>query len=270
MWLVIMVVQTRDAVQRQQQQIQQQDDQISELNDLLDEKQQFGAAMGDFLDTARALDGAPMAALVPMDEAQGLAHAAWTSRRVGSAVASHTTRVRELTESVRAAQLAADLERASNTTGTVSEQLLDEIGSGYARLDLGGADDLCRADVVGCVSSDDPYVVHLDPQNLSHPSMDDWSRRFVTYHEFAHVLQFTNPVATEAVQAAFEGDVEFMADCYALRQLDAWSLSRRVWETSSTYWESELGYGRVCDTAQRQVIDDWLSQIGVRLGPISQ
>lgn len=268
-WLVVAVVQLRDVVERQSDQLQQQDEEIGDLNDLLDQKQEFAAAMSEFLATVRDLEGVPMATLVPYDEAQQLAGHAWTARRSPGAASVSAERVRELTAALRDAEADAQAQRNANATGTLSEGILDDIGRGYARLSLDGADDLCKEDVVGCVTSDDPYVVHLDADNLEHPSMDDWSRRFVTLHEFAHVLQFTNPEATAAAETAFGGDWEFMADCYALRALDAWSLSRRVWVSSFEYWETELGYGRVCDSDQRAVIGDWLGQVGVHARPVA-
>lgn len=261
-WLAVTVVQLNGLVQEQSEQIRQQQEDISNLNDLLDEKQDFSAAVGEFLDSARALSDAPMATLVPSIELQQLASHAWTARRSPGAGSADAERVRALADTMRAAQAAADAERSSNATGTLSESILDEVGRGYARLSFDGADTLCEGDVVGCVSSGDPYVVHLDLENLSHPSMDDWARRLVTLHEFAHVLQFTNPEATAVAEQAFEGDWEFMADCYALRQMNEWTLKHRVWVSSFEYWDTQVGYGRVCDSAQRQVIGDWLTQVG--------
>ncbi len=66
----------------------------------------------------------------------------------------------------------------------------------------------------------------------SQPWMTDFIQTGIAYHEFAHVLQFTNPEATDAAVAAFGGDVETMADCYSLTYLLGWTLDHTVWVSS--------------------------------------
>jgi hypothetical protein len=88
-------------------------------------------------------------------------------------------------------------------------------------------------------------------------------RTGVAYHEFAHVLQFTNPQPTAEAVTAFGGDMETMADCYALTFLDGWTLDHEVWTTPYEGWEVSVGYGYVCDEAQRQVIREWAAKLGV-------
>jgi hypothetical protein len=263
-WLVVTVVQLQDVIREQTDRIEQQDDEISDLNDLIDDRDAYAAAMNEYRETVSSVEGVPMATIVPSDEAQQLRDEAWDERRTPGALTGTAERVSALTATVVELRTAAEAERATNSTGTLMEGVLDEKSGGFARLsfDIGSAG--CVADALGCVSSRDPYVVHLDQDGLSHPAIDDWSRRFVTLHEFAHVMQFTNPAATAEVEATFGSDWEFMADCYALRELNAWSLERRVWVSSYEYWDSEIGYGRVCDSAQREVIADWLGQVGVQ------
>ncbi len=253
-----------------QELIDEQQEEIADLNEIVDTKEQFGAAMQQLMDTAREFEGAPMADLVPFDDYERLAQQAWSSRRsvrisdihIGEAI-RHTRSLQDTLE--RAAQ-----QRSTNATHTLAEDILDSYGAGFVTLAYDDVDKLCEQDVLGCVLDTDPYVVHLDRNDLRHPSVDKWGERHITLHEFAHVLQFTNPVATESAGKAFGDDWEFMADCYALHTTGDWSLDRRVWINSYSYWDVQYGYGRVCDAGQRKVIDDWLDRIGVVHRPISQ
>lgn len=263
-WLVVTVVQLQDVIRQQTERIEEQDDEISDLNDLLDDRDVYAAAMDEYRQTVLSVEGLPMAAVVPVDEAQQLRDQAWKNRRTPGALARTSESVEELTASIVELRTQAETERATNASGTLMEGVLDDVGRGFVRVSFDMADVGCGADALGCVSSADPYVVHLDRPGLFHPAMDDWSRRFIALHEFAHVMQFTNPDPTATAEESFGGDWEFMADCYALRELDAWSLERRVWVSPYEYWDSELGYGRVCDSAQRDVIGTWLGELGVR------
>lgn len=263
-WLVVTVVQLQDVIRQQTERIEQQEEEISDLNDLLDDRDVYAAAMDEYRQTVLSVEGLPMGAIVPADDAQQLRDQAWKNRRTPGALARTAASVDELTAAIVDLRAKADAERAANASGTLMEGVLDEVGRGFVRVSFDIADSGCGADALGCVSSDDPYVVHFDRTGLFHPAMDDWSRRFIALHEFAHVLQFTNAGATATAEKSFGGDWEFMADCYALRELDAWSLERRVWVSSYEYWDSELGYGQVCDAAQRDVIGTWLGELGVR------
>ena len=95
----------------------------------------------------------------------------------------------------------------------------------------------CGDQAMACVRSDDPFVVHVVAAQRRQPQNSDWIRTGVTYHEFAHVLQYTNPVQTDATLPVFGGDVERMADCYALTMLDGWTLDHRTWVNAYEYWE---------------------------------
>ncbi|MFE7845776.1 hypothetical protein ACFUTX_11370 [Microbacterium sp. NPDC057407] len=263
-WLVVTVIQLQDVIERQTERIEQQEDEISDLNDLVDERDAFSAAMDEYRETVASVQGVPMADIVPADEVQALSETAWEKRRTAGSGTARAERLRALSADIAELRTAAEAEAATNASGTLMESVLDQVSRGYARLTFDDVDALCERDVVGCVTSDDPYVVHFDQADMFHPSMDDWARHYVTLHEFAHVLQYTNPVATAAVESSFDDDWEFMADCYALRELNAWSLHRQVWINSYEYWENDLGYGRVCDAAQREVIASWLAEVGVR------
>ena len=264
--LAYLAVQFFDA----QDQVAEQQDEIGELNDLLDNKEVFGAAMDELMDTALALDGAQMAELVPFDEYERVAATAWANRRSPAMVAQHTEQIRGYTAELGEILSAAEAEAAKNSTGTTAERVLDEVSDGFARLAYDNADKLCEQDVIGCVTGADPYVVHLDRADLEHPSVDDWGRELVTLHEYAHVLQFTNPEATETALESFGDDWEFMADCYALDAMGSWTLDRRVWTSAYQYWDVSYGYGRVCAASQRKVINQWIDELGVEYRTVSQ
>lgn len=255
---------------RAEDRIADQEDRIDELDDLVDVKEEFGAAMERLMDTAEQFEGAPMASLVPFDAYEGLARQAWNDRHALERVGNHTAQADRYTEHLAGLLERAAAERAENRTGSYPEELLDEIGQGFASLVYGEADELCEDDVLGCVVDSEPYVVNLDRADLDHPAVDRWGRRYVTLHEFAHVLQFTNPEATAEAEKSFGGDWEFMADCYALNAMNSRSLERRVWVSAYEYWDTTYGYGRVCDSGQREVIDDWVEQSGVHYRAVSQ
>lgn len=255
-----------DAVQR----IDEQQQQIEEQQQLLDEKQSFGAAMSTLMETVRAFDGLPMADIVPLEEYETQARAAWNQRYSLAGMQSRVANVVADIEELEALLAGAEAQRATNASGTPGEAVLDALGAGFVTTVYDDASAVCGGPAMGCVSSDDPYVVHLDADDFAQEYTDDWGRTFVAHHEFAHVLQFTNPGPTEAALATFGDDWEFMADCYALTVLDRWTLERRVWTSRTTYWDVTYGYGRVCDAAQRQAIRDWLGQVGFRYRTISQ
>ena len=243
---------------------------IEEQNEMLDEQATFGAAMEDALSKARLLDGVPTATLVPIDELESLAHDAWVQRRQPALVYGYSARVRGVADDLQAVVDAAAAERGTNGTGTLGESILDAIGLGTVHVLYDGDEALCGSDTVGCVFSEDPTVVHLNGGEFGAEYYDDFLKTLVTYHEFAHVLQFTNPVPTETAAAAFGGDWEFMADCYALTVTDGWTLDHRVWVDAFSYWDVSVGYGRVCDAGQRDVIRSWIDQVGFHYRPVSQ
>ena len=164
----------------------------------------------------------------------------------------------------------AETEASTNTTGSTYEAVIDQLGGGYVSSVIEDADTLCKKDVLACVTSDNPYIIHFDAASNSHEYMNEWLRTGIAYHEFAHVLQFTNPTATDVAADAFDGDHETMADCFALTYLDGWTIDHTVWMNSRQYWEVSIGYGYTCNDSQRQVVRDWYGQLGYTTRPISQ
>ena len=167
--------------------------------------------------------------------------------------------------------LASAQEQASvNATGSVYESVIDELGGGWVASSIDDSDTLCQRDVLGCVKGDDPYTIHFDVTDNNAEWMTDFLRTGIAYHEFAHVLQMTNPEATEVALASFGGDHETMADCYALAYVPGWTLDHTIWVSDFMYWEISVGYGYTCDESQRQVVRDWYDGLGIVTGPISQ
>jgi len=243
---------------------------IEEQGEMLDEKETFGQAMEDVMAKARTLDGAPIGDVVALDELEAIARDAWDQRRSPASVAALTASVRERGDALQAVIDAASAQRGSNGSGTLGEAIIDELGAGLVRVVYDDPAALCGGDPIGCVSSEDPTLIHFDPSDFDAEYFDDALRTLVAYHEFAHVLQFTNPGPTETAASAFGEDWEFMADCYALTLTDSWSLDRRVWRDATSYWDVSVGYGRVCDEGQRAIIRSWLGEIGFHYRPVSQ
>jgi len=254
---------TREELEDRQRQLEEQQRQ-------LDEKEVFGESMGALMSTAQRFNGVPMASLVDFDRIEELAVWAWLDRHDVAAVREHTGAVDALHEELAALLASAEARLATNASGSVAESLLDELGRGFVETVWGDAGAACETDALGCVWSGDPLVVHLDADSFDQPYRTAWGETLVGYHEFAHVLQFTNPGPTADALTAFGDDPETMADCYALTMLDSWSLDERVWVSSSSYWDVSYGYGYVCDDSQRDVIRTWSASLGVQARPVSQ
>lgn len=243
---------------------------LREQRDLIDKKESFGAAVDALLGEAAAYREVPFPSLVPWDEYDSLTWQAWSRRWDADGLDQSIAAVDRARQGLIDARAAAAAEAGANVTGSVYEATLDQLGSGFVGWRLGDADALCEHDVLACVTSDDPRIVHVDAPDDAAPYMTDEIRTGIAYHEFAHVLQFSNPEATAGPLEAFGGDAETMADCFALTFLDGWTLDHRVWVNRSEYWDVNVGYGYTCDDAQKQVIRDWRASLGVtpqRIGP---
>ncbi len=250
--------------------ISEQEQEIQDQKDLIDKKETFGAAMNGLLDTAKLFDGALMADVVPFGDYESVARDAWAHRWDGSLLDHDTETVITFTQDLEVQLSAAATEASTNTTGSTYEAVIDQLGKGFVSSVIEDADTLCKKDVLACVISDNPYVVHFDAGSDSHEYMNEWLRTGIAYHEFAHVLQFTNPTETDISVAAFGGDHETMADCFALTYLDGWTIDHTVWVSSNRYWEVSIGYGVTCDESQRQTVRDWYGKLGYTTRPISQ
>lgn len=250
--------------------IQEQELELEERRQLIDKKETFVAAMEGLMTRAGAFDGVLMTSMVPLDRYQAYASRGWAHRWNPSALDRDIADIRVAATHLEDLLTAAKAEATTNSTGTRYESVIDRLGGGFVASVIDDADTLCEADVLACVSSDDPFTIHFDAADNSLPYMTDWLRTGLAYHEFAHVLQMTNPELTEAARASFGDDDEKMADCFTLVYLDGWQLDHRIWMNDYEYWDVSIGYGHVCDQAQRQAVRDWYEQLGVQLRPITQ
>lgn len=250
--------------------LEERERRLDEQREQLDEKEVFGESMGALMSTAQRFDGVPMASVIDFDRIEELAEWAWLDRHDIAAVREHTAAADALHEELAAKLASAEARLATNASGSVAETLLDELGRGFVETVWGDAAAVCESAALGCVWSGEPLVVHLDVEGFGQPYRTSWGHTLVAYHEFAHVLQFTNPDSTGHALAAFGDDRETMADCYALTMLDAWSLQERVPASGTSYWDVSYGYGHVCDDGQRDVIRDWMTSLGVQARPVSQ
>ena len=250
--------------------IDEQQKRIDEQKELIEKKETFGAAMEQLLDTAAAFEGTLTASIVPLDDYQRVARSAWTHRWSSGALDRDIDRVQASQRELETLLADAATEASTNASGTTYESVIDSLGAGHVVSLLDDADTLCETDVLACVTSDDPYSVHFDAKDTTLPYITDWIRTGLAYHEFAHVLQLTNPGPTEKALEAFNGDTETMADCFALTFFDGWTLDHTVWVSSYQYYEASIGYGYTCNADQAQVVRDWYAELGVRLKPISQ
>jgi hypothetical protein len=251
--------------------IDEQRQELEEQRDLIDQKETFSQAAQELMTTAAQLDGLPFATLVNTDYLRTLIERGWTHRWIPNVLEQDIADVRDETADLAALISAAADQRASNASGTFFENITDRLGSGYVSTSLDTVQASCEADAWGCVNGMKPFVIHYDQANTqSAPYMNDFLRTGLAYHEYAHVLQFTNPDQTQDALKAFDGDVETMADCYALTFLDGWKLDHTIWTSAYQYWEVSLGYGYTCNSSQRQMIRDWVASLGYQHEPISQ
>lgn len=252
-------------------QIDEQREQLDEQGDLIDQKETFSSAATELMATAAQLDGVPFATLVDSDYHRTLIQRAWTHRWNSIQLRRTTEDVQSETAKLAALVASATEQRESNGSDTYFEKITDQLGQGYVTTSLNTVDELCGKDPWGCVNSDDPLTIHYDQaETRAEPFMNDWLRKGLAYHEYAHVLQFTNPEQTRKAEEAFDGDWETMADCYALTYLKGWTLDHRIWVNSYQYWDVSVGYGYTCNSEQRRAVREWVESLGYTHEPISQ
>ncbi|ODT39188.1 MAG: hypothetical protein BGO45_01890 [Microbacterium sp. 71-36] len=262
LWLATQLQEARTQIDDQRQQIDDQQQRLDEQQEMIDRKEQFGAAMNDLYATVDPLVGLPYATIVPWYRVEDLADRAWIHRRNPAALDQDVADLRRLTSEISVHSAAVAAQAASNASGTAWEATLDSLGRGWVSTVFEDATP-CGATALACVSGAEPFTVHVRAGSRTDPTMTDWIRTGAAYHEYAHVLQFTNPQPTDDALASFGGDVETMADCYALTFLDGWSLDHEVAIDAYSYYEVNVGYGYTCDANQRQVIRDWVGRLGV-------
>lgn len=227
--------------------------------------------MEGLLDSAEKFDGVLLGTVVPTEKYELVAVKAWAHRWNPTALDRDIADVAAATAELEASLADAAVELSTNTTASSYETTIDLLSGGFVASVIDDADSFCEAgDIIACVSGDDPQLVHFDAADNALPYMTDVLKTGVAYHEFAHVLQFTNPEPTEVALEAFGGDVETMADCFALTYLDGWKLDHRIFVGRYEYWDVSIGYGYTCDETQRQAIRDWYALLGYTPAPISQ
>jgi len=243
---------------------------IEKQQELLDQKETFGTAMQKLVETADQFDGVLFGNVVTQGDLERLATRGYDHRWDAAAVARDTVAVQKAQTQLEDVLAAATEQASANSSGTAYESVIDALGSGFVTAVVDDADGLCASDVLGCVISDDPYTVHFDAADAAQPYMTDFLKTGVAYHEFAHVLQMTNPGPTRIALEAFGGDPEIMADCYALTYLDGWTLHHTIFTSPIEYYEVDIGYGYTCDQTQQQAVVDWVGAVGYHSAPVSQ
>lgn len=218
----------------------------------------------------REFEGVLTTTVVPFGRYEDAITQAWHHRWTPAAIDVDIAAMQRAREDLATVLASSVTEATTNASGSMFEAVIDELGHGFISSVIDDADSYCERDVLACVKSDDPLTIHFDAADDAQPYMTDWLRTGVAYHEFAHVLQFTNPEPTDVALESFDGDHETMADCFALTFLDGWTLDHRIWVNSYTYWDLNIGYGYECSSSQRDVIRDWYGELGFHFQPISQ
>lgn len=216
-----------------------------------------------YYELAEQLEGNPVAPLVTQSRSFHLlekrAGAAQINRFQAEDLAEGAQQFRQALQQ----RIADAAKRRGNSSGSVTEDLVDSAGDGY--IDIGwDASSACASsensdrETAGCVS-ESPLGIHILPESSL---FGDWGRRIVVLHELAHLYQRADldgrgdAESGEAEKLVdrglFQGSSEKMADCYALTYLDEWSLSND---------QGTLGYGYVCNASERQAIREWAASI---------
>ncbi|WP_344358379.1 hypothetical protein [Brachybacterium phenoliresistens] len=223
----------------------------------------FDAERERYYELVAELEGNPAAPLVTLPgqyaRLEDRAASVGTNEFSAQTVAQEAQRRREDLEQ----HVDAAADRAANSSGSLSEGLVDEAGDGLIDIRW-DADAVCAQSeregwtTFGCVLGADALTVHLQPEDSF---TGEWDIQMTVQHELAHVYQRADRARFDdgsseydelLEQGLFQGSVELMADCYALTYYDEWTL-----ETDSV----EVGYGYVCDESERDAIREWSASI---------
>jgi hypothetical protein len=259
-----------EQVANQQEQIEQLerqkellDEENKTLQDKVDSKETFGAVTQALFDELHYFDGTPTKELFRVDKYNTIIQGAYTDREFPELVDAYTAQMQEELDKVKAEKANWEARKA-NVSGTSYEETLDKLSKGYADVTFyrASTNNICKMDASGCVFSDEPHMVKMnyderdDAAYWRGGAWGDWWFNGVIYHEFAHVLQFTNWTTTQDHLPVFNGDVELMADCYAITQY------------SPDF--AEYGYRKGCTAAQKSQIGAWLQAITYQTPTIVQ
>lgn len=234
----------------------------------------FDAERERYTELAAELEGNPVAPLVTEMRLFRLLEARAEKARTSESEAFAAIEAEQVAQEAREfretlEQRIADAEaRRANSSGSLAEGLVDSAGAGFIDITWNAATQCSPSEkegktTAGCVS-EEPLAVHLLPKEQALGG--DWAENMTTVHELAHLYQRaesdlsgaheSSPSMQLIEQGLFQGSSEKMADCYALTYFDEWTL-----ETD----EVVLGYGYVCDEAERQAIREWAASIGAPL-----
>lgn len=228
----------------------------------------FDAEQARYHELAAQLEGNPAAPLVTRASLFANLEQGRADPKITASGAANIAREAQAHRQELEQRIADAAARSTNTSGTLSEALIDEAGAGFIDL-VWDADTACGESthpegwpVAGCVTGSDPLAIHLDPADQSAGGMQ---QRVLVLHELAHVYQKADAfsqddyvsIATDLVeQGYFQGSEEVMADCYALTYTNQWTL---------VFEDGAFGYGYVCSAEERHVIRDWAAQVNAPL-----
>lgn len=227
----------------------------------------FEAEREAYYELVAQLDGNPAAPLVTHEDV----FRRYEERAASEGLTSFSAetlaqQARELREQLQQSIAEAEKRRVNNS-GTLTEDIVDQAGEGFIDIRWDAASACPSSDEEGwrtsaCVTKEDSLTVRLLPEK---EFSSDWEKRMLVVHELAHVYQRADGTRFEdrnghadrlVEQGLFQGDLEKMADCYALTYHDEWSLSRG---------DVEIGYGYVCGESERKAIREWAADVDAPL-----
>ncbi|MGN6503145.1 MAG: hypothetical protein ACTHKX_09655, partial [Pseudolysinimonas sp.] len=134
---------------------------IDEQKDLIDRKDTFSTSMQKLVDETAGFEGVTVGGVVPEDQIRLLAARGYNNRWDAEAMSRVTADVDDLTRQLADTLAAADEQKTTNASKSAYEAVIDKLGGGFAATKIDNADKLCKEDVLGCVTSDDPSTVHI-------------------------------------------------------------------------------------------------------------
>lgn len=171
-----------------------------ELKEKVDVKDTFNSVAHTLFEELHYFDGKPYKELFPTGRYNEIIQSAYEFRNDPAMVKLYTEDMQEQLDEVLAMKATWE-ERKGNSSGTSYETTLDTLSGGYSDMVLFRAesDNKCApANSSGCVWGRAPNVVNLnlDQKDLAMQwyggEFAEWWFNGIAYHEFAHVLQYSN------------------------------------------------------------------------------
>lgn len=225
-----------------------------ELQRKLDAKETFSATTTQLLEELNYFTGMPVKEKFAVAYYQQMVTDAYLYRDDIAAVNGLTSQMKIEIEKIQTLKTQMDQNKTSNVTNSPLETTADALSNGYAEIVFYTmATPECQdtninesSVVAACVWNTKPQTIYVNTDVMNrtvNQENNGWYYQGVVYHEYAHVLQYTNPETTATYLPSFDNDSEKQADCFA----DAYYASNF----------SEYSYNKGCTVEQVNKVQEW-------------